>query len=169
MLPFQARRLPLVVKHIHYFLGLAINVALPRCFCSRCGSHDPKLGENKDISWNSQTEMCLVPSRWPRTLAGIRAYLPCNRLPSSAGTYSGSSGEEQRAWRYCDRKGVWAEDDYSRCQFQKDVTRFLYVINQVCIWLVRLLFSAMWPHNFCSRGSVDSLLWFPHIFYSLSI
>ncbi|XP_070849198.1 adhesion G protein-coupled receptor A3 [Chaetodon trifascialis] len=69
--------------------------------------------------------------KWPRTLAGIRADLPCTRLPSSAGTYSGSSGEEQRAWRYCDRKGVWAEEDYSRCQFQKDVTRFLYVINQM--------------------------------------
>uniref|UniRef100_A0A8D0AH60 Adhesion G protein-coupled receptor A3 n=1 Tax=Sander lucioperca TaxID=283035 RepID=A0A8D0AH60_SANLU len=69
--------------------------------------------------------------KWPRTLAGIRAYLPCNRLASSPGTYSGSSGEEQRAWRYCDRKGLWAEDDYSHCQFQKDVTRFLYVINQM--------------------------------------
>ncbi|KAI3376469.1 hypothetical protein L3Q82_016928 [Scortum barcoo] len=69
--------------------------------------------------------------RWPRTLAGIRAYLPCNRLPSSAGTYSGSSVEEQRAWRYCDRSGVWAEEDYSRCHFQKDVTRFLSVINQM--------------------------------------
>ncbi|XP_068569543.1 adhesion G protein-coupled receptor A3 [Cebidichthys violaceus] len=69
--------------------------------------------------------------KWPRTLAGIRAYLPCNRLPSSAGTYSGGSGEEQRAWRYCDRKGLWTEEDYSRCQFQKDVTRFLYVINQM--------------------------------------
>lgn len=77
--------------------------------------------------------MCAVASRWPRTLAGIRAYLPCNRLPSSGGLYSGSSGEEQQAWRDCDNKGVWAEDDYSRCQFQKDVTRFLYVINQVCI------------------------------------
>ncbi|KAG7243336.1 hypothetical protein INR49_011792, partial [Caranx melampygus] len=69
--------------------------------------------------------------RWPRTLAGIKAFLPCNRLPSSAGTYSGSSGEEQRAWRLCNRDGLWAEDDYSRCQFQKDVTRFLHVINQM--------------------------------------
>ncbi|XP_056298728.1 adhesion G protein-coupled receptor A3 isoform X2 [Pseudoliparis swirei] len=69
--------------------------------------------------------------KWPRTLAGIRAYLPCNRLPSSAGTYSGGPGEEQRAWRYCDRKGLWTEEDYSHCQFQKDVTRFLYVINQM--------------------------------------
>uniref|UniRef100_A0A3Q3LFB3 Adhesion G protein-coupled receptor A3 n=1 Tax=Mastacembelus armatus TaxID=205130 RepID=A0A3Q3LFB3_9TELE len=69
--------------------------------------------------------------RWPGTLAGIRAYLPCNRLPSSASSYSGSSGEEQQAWRYCNRDGHWAEEDYSRCQFQKDVTRFLYVINQM--------------------------------------
>lgn len=69
--------------------------------------------------------------RWPRTLAGIRAYIPCNRLPSSAGTYSGSSGEEQKAWRFCDHEGLWAEEDYSRCQFHKDVTRFLYVINQM--------------------------------------
>ncbi|KAM9835405.1 adhesion G protein-coupled receptor A3 [Syngnathus typhle] len=69
--------------------------------------------------------------RWPRTLAGIRAFLPCNRLQSSAGSYSGASGEEQRAWRDCNRNGLWAEDDYSRCQFQKDVTRFLYVINQM--------------------------------------
>lgn len=87
------------------------------------------------MNGNSRTVIAdySTPSRWPRTLAGIRAYLPCNRLPSSAGTYSGSSGEEQRAWRFCDRKGLWAEDDYSRCQFQKDVTRFLYVINQVCV------------------------------------
>uniref|UniRef100_A0A667ZCS4 Adhesion G protein-coupled receptor A3 n=1 Tax=Myripristis murdjan TaxID=586833 RepID=A0A667ZCS4_9TELE len=69
--------------------------------------------------------------RWPRTLAGITAYLPCNRLSSGAGIYSGSSGEEQRAWRRCDRGGLWAEEDYSRCQYQKDVTRFLYVINQM--------------------------------------
>lgn len=82
--------------------------------------------------------------RWPRTLAGIKAYLPCNRLPTSAGTYSGSSVEEQRAWRYCDREGLWAEEDYSHCEFQKDVTRFLYLINQVCVSSVQfssLIFS----------------------------
>uniref|UniRef100_A0A8C6Q061 Adhesion G protein-coupled receptor A3 n=1 Tax=Nothobranchius furzeri TaxID=105023 RepID=A0A8C6Q061_NOTFU len=69
--------------------------------------------------------------RWPRTLAGIRAYLPCNRLPSSAGAYSGSSAEGRQAWRYCSREGLWAEEDYSHCQFQKDATRFLFVINQM--------------------------------------
>lgn len=65
--------------------------------------------------------------RWPRTLAGIRAYLPCSR--QSSVVYSGS--EEQRAWRFCSRDGLWAEDDYSSCQYQKDVTRFLYIINQI--------------------------------------
>lgn len=65
--------------------------------------------------------------RWPRTLAGIKAYLPCSRTSSAA--YS--SSEEQRAWRFCSRDGQWADEDYSRCQFQKDVTRFLYVINQI--------------------------------------
>lgn len=65
--------------------------------------------------------------RWPRTLAGIRAYLPCSRHSSAA--YS--SSEEQRAWRFCNRDGQWAEDDYSRCQYQKDVTKVLYVINQI--------------------------------------
>ncbi|CAL1591180.1 unnamed protein product [Knipowitschia caucasica] len=66
--------------------------------------------------------------RWPRTPAGIRAYLPCSRLSS---TYSTS--EDQRAWRYCSRNGQWAEDDYSQCQFQKDVTRFLYVLKQITL------------------------------------
>ncbi|XP_074518003.1 adhesion G protein-coupled receptor A3 isoform X2 [Halichoeres trimaculatus] len=69
--------------------------------------------------------------RWPRTLAGIKAYLPCNRLTSSAGSYSGSSSDGERAWRYCDRNGLWAEEDYSRCQFQKDVTRFLHYLYQM--------------------------------------
>lgn len=71
--------------------------------------------------------------RWPRTLAGIRAYLPCSRLQVGAAAYSGSATEEQRAWRFCSRDGVWAEDDYTNCQFQKDVTRFLYVINQMLL------------------------------------
>ncbi|KAK0148900.1 Adhesion G protein-coupled receptor A3 [Merluccius polli] len=67
--------------------------------------------------------------RWPRTLAGITAYLPCSR--TSSGGDPGSPGEEQRAWRRCDREGSWAEEDYSLCQYQKDITRFLNVINQM--------------------------------------
>ncbi len=69
--------------------------------------------------------------RWPRTLAGITAYLPCKRQVSGAGIYSGSSAEDRRAWRRCGRSGQWADDDYSRCEYMKDVTRVLYIINQV--------------------------------------
>ncbi len=69
--------------------------------------------------------------RWPRTLAGITAYLPCKRQVSGAGIYSGSSAEDRRAWRRCGRSGQWAEDDYSHCEYMKDVTRVLYIINQV--------------------------------------
>ena len=72
-----------------------------------------------------------LSARWPRTLAGITAYLACNRLASGTSIYSGSSADDRRAWRRCDRGGFWAEEDYSRCQYQKDVTRVLYIINQV--------------------------------------
>ncbi|KAL4593210.1 putative G-protein coupled receptor 125, partial [Arapaima gigas] len=68
--------------------------------------------------------------RWPRTLAGLTVYLPCHRLASGAGLYSASSVEDRRAWRRCDPAGFWAEEDYSRCQYQKDVTRVLHIINQ---------------------------------------
>ena len=81
------------------------------------------------------------PLRWPRTLAGITAYLPCNKLASGTGIYSGSVGEERRAQRNCDRGGLWAEGDYFRCQYQKDVTRFLYIINQVTMTLCLTMFD----------------------------
>ncbi|XP_061107465.1 adhesion G protein-coupled receptor A3 isoform X2 [Conger conger] len=80
--------------------------------------------------------------RWPRTLAGITAYLACNRLASSTGLYSGSSADDRRAWRRCDRGGFWAEDDYSRCQYQKDVTRVLYIINQMPLNLTNAVTTA---------------------------
>uniref|UniRef100_A0A674DBM8 Adhesion G protein-coupled receptor A3 n=1 Tax=Salmo trutta TaxID=8032 RepID=A0A674DBM8_SALTR len=80
--------------------------------------------------------------RWPRTLAGITAYLPCNKLASGTGIYSGSVGEERRAWRRCDRGGLWAEDDYFRCQYQKDVTRFLYIINQMPLNMTNAVITA---------------------------
>ncbi|KAM4714464.1 adhesion G protein-coupled receptor A3 [Anableps anableps] len=69
--------------------------------------------------------------RWPRTLAGIKAYLPCNVPPSSARAYTGNPSNEHQAWRYCSPEGLWREDNYSLCQFQKEVTRGLYVISQM--------------------------------------
>ncbi|KAJ8262073.1 hypothetical protein GJAV_G00161870 [Gymnothorax javanicus] len=80
--------------------------------------------------------------RWPRTLAGITAYLPCNRLASGSSIYSGTSADERRAWRRCDRGGFWAEEDYSRCQYQKDVTRVLYIINQMPLNLTNAVTTA---------------------------
>lgn len=73
----------------------------------------------------------LRPSRWPRTLAGITAYLQCTRNTHGAGIYPGNPQDERKAWRRCDRGGFWADDDYSRCQYANDVTRVLYMFNQV--------------------------------------
>uniref|UniRef100_A0A8C1QE86 Adhesion G protein-coupled receptor A3 n=1 Tax=Cyprinus carpio TaxID=7962 RepID=A0A8C1QE86_CYPCA len=80
--------------------------------------------------------------RWPRTLAGITAYLPCKRQVSGAGIYSGSSAEDRRAWRRCGRSGQWAEDDYSHCEYMKDVTRVLYIINQMPLNLTNAVQTA---------------------------
>ncbi|KAL0970319.1 hypothetical protein UPYG_G00240380 [Umbra pygmaea] len=80
--------------------------------------------------------------RWPRTLAGITAYLPCNKLAQGAGIYSGSVGDERRAWRRCDRGGLWAKDDYTRCQYQKDVTHVLSIINQMPLNMTNAVITA---------------------------
>ncbi|KAG8591565.1 hypothetical protein GDO81_000219 [Engystomops pustulosus] len=69
--------------------------------------------------------------RWPRTLAGITAYLLCTRYSAGGGIYPGNQQDDIRAWRRCDRGGFWAEDDYSRCQYANDVTRVLYMFNQM--------------------------------------
>ncbi|XP_078534531.1 adhesion G protein-coupled receptor A3 isoform X1 [Lissotriton helveticus] len=69
--------------------------------------------------------------RWPRTLAGITAFLLCTRYSAGTGIYPGSPQDEIRAWRRCDRGGFWAEEDYSRCQYANDVTRVLYMFNQM--------------------------------------
>ncbi|XP_015252728.1 PREDICTED: adhesion G protein-coupled receptor A3 [Cyprinodon variegatus] len=69
--------------------------------------------------------------RWPRTLAGIKAYLSCSSSLSSARANTGILGEERQAWRYCSPEGLWGEEDYSQCQFQKEVTRYLYLFNQM--------------------------------------
>ncbi|KAF7706427.1 adhesion G protein-coupled receptor A3-like isoform X2 [Silurus meridionalis] len=80
--------------------------------------------------------------RWPRTLAGIMAYLPCSRQVTGTGIYSGSSAEDRRARRRCDRSGHWAEDDYSRCEYIKDTTRVLHIINQMALNLTNAVHTA---------------------------
>ncbi|XP_037753915.1 adhesion G protein-coupled receptor A3 isoform X6 [Chelonia mydas] len=80
--------------------------------------------------------------RWPRTLAGITAYLLCTRYSAGSGIYPGNSQDERRAWRRCDRGGFWAEEDYSRCQYANDVTRVLYMFNQMPLNLTNAVATA---------------------------
>ena len=89
------------------------SLIFPRCYLSQC-----RLS-------------CVFVSRWPRTLAGITAYLQCTRNAHGSGIYPGNAQDERKAWRRCDRGGFWADDDYSRCQYANDVTRVLYMFNQV--------------------------------------
>ncbi|CAN2388539.1 G-protein coupled receptor activity [Pristimantis euphronides] len=80
--------------------------------------------------------------RWPRTLAGISAYLLCTRYSAGGGIYPGNQQDDIRAWRRCDRGGFWAEDDYSRCQYANDVTRVLYMFNQMPLNLTNAVATA---------------------------
>ncbi|XP_029446150.1 adhesion G protein-coupled receptor A3 isoform X2 [Rhinatrema bivittatum] len=80
--------------------------------------------------------------RWPRTLAGISAYLLCTRYSAGSGIYPGNPQDERRAWRRCDRGGFWAEEDYSLCQYANDVTRVLYMFNQMPLNLTNAVATA---------------------------
>ncbi|XP_057402650.1 adhesion G protein-coupled receptor A3 isoform X4 [Balaenoptera acutorostrata] len=85
---------------------------------------------------------CSLIARWPRTLAGITAHLQCTRNTHSGGIYPGNAQDERKAWRRCDRGGFWADDDYSRCQYANDVTRVLYMFNQMPLNLTNALATA---------------------------
>ncbi|CAL8391247.1 unnamed protein product [Arctogadus glacialis] len=91
--------------------------------------------------------------RWPKTLAGILAFLPC--APPSFGSAPYPAGHaparhnphrqqrpppqraaprpEKKAWRRCDRAGRWAEEDYTQCPYASELTRALHEITQMTI------------------------------------
>ncbi|XP_047459531.1 adhesion G protein-coupled receptor A3 [Mugil cephalus] len=77
--------------------------------------------------------------RWPKILAGILAFLPCN--PATFGSAPHPSGSaprpssqrEKKAWRRCDRSGRWAEEDYTQCQYASELTRVLHELTQIPI------------------------------------
>lgn len=99
--------------------------------------------------------------RWPRTLAGIMAFLPCARQVSGTSIYSGSLAEDRRARRRCDRSGQWAEEDYSRCEYIKDTTRVLHIVNQMVLNVTnavhtaqQLLAYTMEAHTFSDKVDV---------------
>ncbi|CAK6962379.1 adhesion G protein-coupled receptor A3 [Scomber scombrus] len=77
--------------------------------------------------------------RWPKTLAGILAFLPC--APATFGSAPHPSGSaphvssqrEKKAWRRCDRGGRWAEEDYTQCPYASELTRVLHELTQITI------------------------------------
>nr|XP_020454994.1 adhesion G protein-coupled receptor A1 isoform X3 [Monopterus albus] len=77
--------------------------------------------------------------RWPKTLAGILAFLPC--APATFGSAPHPSGRapqpsnqrEKKAWRRCDRTGRWAEEDYTQCPYVSELTRVLHRLTQITI------------------------------------
>uniref|UniRef100_A0A668AK36 Adhesion G protein-coupled receptor A1 n=1 Tax=Myripristis murdjan TaxID=586833 RepID=A0A668AK36_9TELE len=77
--------------------------------------------------------------RWPKTLAGLLAFLPC--APATFGSAPHPSGtaphnpnrREKKAWRRCDRAGRWAEEDYTQCPYASELTRVLHELTQITI------------------------------------
>uniref|UniRef100_A0A8D3AV97 Adhesion G protein-coupled receptor A1 n=1 Tax=Scophthalmus maximus TaxID=52904 RepID=A0A8D3AV97_SCOMX len=75
--------------------------------------------------------------RWPKTLAGILAFLPCapatfGSAPHPSGGAPSPAGQrEKKAWRRCDRAGRWAEEDYTQCPYASELTRVLHELTQV--------------------------------------
>ncbi|XP_061818570.1 adhesion G protein-coupled receptor A3 isoform X2 [Nerophis lumbriciformis] len=77
--------------------------------------------------------------RWPQTLAGILAFLPC--APATFGSASHPSGSAPRfsshrvkkAWRRCNRTGRWDAEDYTQCPYASELTRVLHELTQITI------------------------------------
>lgn len=91
--------------------------------------------------------------RWPKTLAGILAFLPC--APATFGSAPHPSGSaphpssqrEKKAWRRCDRAGRWAEEDYTQCPYASELTRVLHELTQVSVHMENLCRDSF---KFCS-------------------
>lgn len=96
--------------------------------------------------------MIIWCGRWPKTLAGILAFLPCapatfGSAPHPSGRASNPSRQrEKKAWRHCDRTGRWAEEDYTQCPYASELTRVLHELNQVWITL--------WRHSKTTQGEL---------------
>uniref|UniRef100_A0A8C4GPB9 Adhesion G protein-coupled receptor A1 n=1 Tax=Dicentrarchus labrax TaxID=13489 RepID=A0A8C4GPB9_DICLA len=104
--------------------------------------------------------------RWPKTLAGILAFLPCapatyGSAPHPSGGASRPSGQrEKKAWRRCDRAGRWAEEDYTQCPYASELTRVLHELTQVSAHMVGLC-----NYRFYSTLSSNMMLVEEHILW----
>ncbi|XP_055026173.2 adhesion G protein-coupled receptor A3 isoform X1 [Misgurnus anguillicaudatus] len=86
--------------------------------------------------------------RWPKTLAGLMAFLPCT-VPSFS-----SASHEKRAWRRCDRTGHWTEDDYNQCSYTSELTRSLHKFTQIPVNISTALALAQQISSFTSRAAL---------------
>ncbi|KAK1905820.1 Adhesion G protein-coupled receptor A3, partial [Dissostichus eleginoides] len=77
--------------------------------------------------------------RWPKTLAGILAFLPCapatfGSAPHPSGSAAHPSSQRgKKAWRSCDQSGRWAEEDYTQCPYASELTRVLHKLTQITV------------------------------------
>ncbi|KAJ4948501.1 hypothetical protein JOQ06_020035 [Pogonophryne albipinna] len=77
--------------------------------------------------------------RWPKTLAGILAFLPCaaatfGSAPHASGSAAHPSSQRgKKAWRSCDQSGRWAEEDYTQCLYASELTRVLHELTQITV------------------------------------
>ncbi|KAI9525037.1 hypothetical protein NQZ68_012547 [Dissostichus eleginoides] len=77
--------------------------------------------------------------RWPKTLAGILAFLPCapatfGSAPHPSGSAAHPSSQRgKKAWRSCDQSGRWAEEDYTQCPYASELTRLLHKLTQITV------------------------------------
>ncbi|XP_051508291.1 adhesion G protein-coupled receptor A3-like [Myxocyprinus asiaticus] len=86
--------------------------------------------------------------RWPKTLAGFIAFLPC-----AVSSFS-SAPQEKRAWRRCDHTGRWAEDDYNQCSYASEFTRGLHELTQTPVNISNALALAQQLSFFTSRAAL---------------
>ncbi|XP_016384188.1 adhesion G protein-coupled receptor A3-like, partial [Sinocyclocheilus rhinocerous] len=99
--------------------------------------------------------------RWPKTLAGFMAFLPCAVSSSSsapqekrAWSRSDSTSQEKRAWRRCDRMGRWAEHDYNQCSYVSQFTRSLHELTQMSVNVSSALALAQQLSSLTSRAAL---------------
>ncbi|XP_031434549.1 adhesion G protein-coupled receptor A3 [Clupea harengus] len=106
--------------------------------------------------------------RWPKTLAGILAFLPC-AAPIHHPAPPGSSATllKKKAWRRCDRSGRWAEEDYTQCPYASEVTRALHQLTQTAVNNSNALTLAQQLASFTSRaahfGDVMDVIFVTHL------
>ncbi|KAF7710292.1 adhesion G protein-coupled receptor A3 isoform X2 [Silurus meridionalis] len=84
--------------------------------------------------------------RWPKTQAGLMAFLPC-----ATASYS---PQEKRAWRRCNRQGRWAEDDYNQCPYSSKFTRVLHELTQIPVNISNALFLAQQLSSITSNAEM---------------